>query len=56
MAQMQFKGDKEFTDEVQKSSNSGTCGPVVHAARPNKGLQRVPKGTSSGFYRLDYKI
>ena len=47
---VQFKGDKEFTEEVQKSSNSGT--PVVHVARPNKGLQRVPKGTSSGFYRL----
>ena len=54
MAHMQFKGDKEFTDEVKKFSNSGT--PVVQAARPNKGLQRVPKGTSSGFYRLDYRL
>ena len=47
---MQFKDDKEFIEEVQKSSNSLTL--VVHcAARLHKGPhpQGVPKGTLSGL-------
>jgi hypothetical protein len=40
---MQFKDDKEFTEEVQNSSNSGT--PLVQPAptRAYKEFQREPR-------------